>query len=86
MPTAEVLPAARAYAAELARNCSPLAMATIAAQVLDDADGTFDEALARSSALLDRFVGAPDLREGVASFVEKRAPNFAPLGRPLGSG
>jgi enoyl-CoA hydratase/carnithine racemase len=55
-------------------------MAVIASQVLDAQDSTFDEALQASYGHVDRFVGSADLREGVASFVERRAPRFAPLG------
>ena len=80
VPRADVLPAAQAYARDLARNCSPRAMAVIARQVLDDSQSTFEEALARSYDLVDGFIGSADLREGVASYLEKRPPRFAPLG------
>lgn len=80
VPRAEVLPAAQAYARDLALHCSPRAMAVIAGQVLADQDATFDEALERSYHHADRFFGSADLREGVASFLERRPPRFAPLG------
>jgi enoyl-CoA hydratase/carnithine racemase len=80
VPRDEVLGAAQAYARDLALHCSPRAMAVIASQVLDDQDSTYDEALARSYEHVDRFIGSADLREGVASFVERRPPRFAPLG------
>jgi enoyl-CoA hydratase/carnithine racemase len=80
VPRDDVLPAAQAYARDLARNCSPRAMAVITSQVLDDADGPYEQALARSYALVDRFIGSADLREGVASYLERRQPRFAPLG------
>lgn len=79
VPRDDVLAAARAYAGDLARNCSPRAMAVIAGQVFDDQDATFEESLKRSYGLVDGFIGSPDLREGVASFREKRPPNFPPL-------
>lgn len=81
VPRDDVLAAARSYARDLARNCSPAAMATITKQVFEDLDGSFDEALARSHGNVNRFIGGPDLREGLASFVEKRPPRFAPLGQ-----
>jgi hypothetical protein len=31
---------------------------------------------------VDRFIGSADLREGVASFVERRPPRFPPLAPP----
>jgi enoyl-CoA hydratase/carnithine racemase len=82
VPRDEVLGAAQAYARDLALHCSPRAMAVIARQVLDAQDSTFDEALQTSYRHVDRFVGSADLREGVASFVERRPPRFAPLGSP----
>jgi enoyl-CoA hydratase/carnithine racemase len=80
VPRDEVLGAAQAYARDLALHCSPRAMAVIASQVLDAQDSTFDEALETSYRHVDRFIGSADLREGVASFVERRPPRFAPLG------
>jgi enoyl-CoA hydratase/carnithine racemase len=81
VPRADVLAAAQAYAGDLARNCSPRAMAVIAGQVLADQESTYDEALARAYDHVDRFIGSAELREGVASYLEKRPPRFAPLGR-----
>jgi enoyl-CoA hydratase/carnithine racemase len=52
----------------------------IAEQVLDALDTSFDDALARSYTLVDEVIGSPDLREGVASFLERRPPRFSPLG------
>ena len=71
---------AQAYARDLAVNCAPQAMAVIAEQVLDALDSSFDDALARSYTLVDEVIGSPDLREGVASFLERRPPRFSPLG------
>ena len=80
VPRDDVLAAAQDYARDLARNCSPAAMAVIARQVFEDLDGSFAEAFARSHADVNRFIGGPDLREGLASFMEKRPPRFPPLG------
>ncbi len=82
VPRADVLAAAQAYARDIAIHCSPRAMAVIAGQVLDELDAPFDDALDRSQVQMNRFLGGPDLREGVASFMEKRPPRFAPLGQP----
>lgn len=76
---AEVLPAAREYARDLARNCSPAAMAVIRHQVLADLDASFEEAFRRSYAAMEVLNKGADFREGVDSFLEKRPPSFAPL-------
>ncbi len=87
LPAAEVLAAAQAYAADLARHCSPRAMAAILGQALADADGSFDDALARSYAHVDEFIGSADLREGVASFRQERPASLRPARTTgLGSG
>ncbi|MFG3022405.1 enoyl-CoA hydratase-related protein [Streptomyces sp. NPDC048254] len=76
---AQLLPAAQAYARDLARNCSPRAMAMIRHQVNADLDSDFGTAFDRSVSAMAEFAGQEDFREGVASFVERRAPAFAPL-------
>jgi enoyl-CoA hydratase/carnithine racemase len=75
----DLLDAARAYARDIARNCSPRAMAVVRHQVYGDLDRPFEEALARSYSAMEFFAGSPDFREGVASFVEKREPKFEGL-------
>lgn len=76
----EVLAAAQAYAADLAANCAPAALAAIKHQVYSDLEGGLEDAM-RQALLLMRVMNArPDLAEGVASFVERRAPHFGPIG------
>ena len=76
----ELLPSALAYAHDLADNVSPIAMATIKAQLWGDWERTQDEsrrfALDRVADLSDNH---PDFKEGVRSFVEKRPPDFPGL-------
>ena len=75
----EVLSAAREYARDLARNCSPAAMAAIRHQVLADLDASFEEACRRSYAVMEVLNSGADFTEGVDSFVQKRPPVFRPL-------
>jgi enoyl-CoA hydratase/carnithine racemase len=75
-----VLDEARAYAAELAANCAPSSMAAMKRQVYAALDQDVATALEEANGLMVASLGADDFREGVASFVEKRAPSFAPLG------
>jgi enoyl-CoA hydratase/carnithine racemase len=77
---AELLPAALGYAAELARTASPYAMSLIKRQLLDDQARGFVESRDSARALLATAKKAPDYREGVVSFLERRPPRFAGLG------
>ena len=74
-----LMDAARAYARDIARNCSPHAMAVIRHQVYGDLDREFTEALARSYSVMEHFAGSAGFREGVESFTQKRPPKFAGL-------
>jgi enoyl-CoA hydratase/carnithine racemase len=67
------------YARELAVNCSPVSMATIKRQVYADLERTLPNALAEADQLMLASFAQPDFVEGVASFVERREPRFAPL-------
>jgi enoyl-CoA hydratase/carnithine racemase len=75
----DLLTAAHAYARDIARNCSPRAMAVVRHQVYGDLDRDFTAALRRSYSVMEYFAGSPDFREGVASFTEKREPKFEAL-------
>ncbi|MBI5088169.1 MAG: enoyl-CoA hydratase [Actinobacteria bacterium] len=67
------------YAADLAVNCSPTSMSIIKQQVhhdqLRDIGAASEDALELMKASLRR----SDFREGVASYLERRPPHFAPL-------
>jgi enoyl-CoA hydratase/carnithine racemase len=79
LPRSELLDGALAYADEIARNCSPRAMATIKAQAWKDLDRPFEAAATEADELAVDSVTWPDLAEGAASFTERRAPEFPPL-------
>jgi enoyl-CoA hydratase/carnithine racemase len=76
----ELLDQTLAYARELAVNCSPASMATMKRQVYADLTRELPDALAEANRLMGESFTAPDLAEGVASFLERREPRFAPLG------
>jgi enoyl-CoA hydratase/carnithine racemase len=67
------------YALDLAVNCSPASMATMKRQVYADLERPLSDALTQADRLMLASFGAPDFVEGVASFVERREPSFAPL-------
>jgi enoyl-CoA hydratase/carnithine racemase len=75
----ELVPAALAYASDLAINCSPTAMAHIKRQVLADWEITAEESRLRSLVLMSEMGVHPDFVEGVASYQDKRPPAFAGL-------
>ncbi len=68
------------YARDLAVNCSPASMATIKRQVYADLERTLPDALAQADELMLASFAQPDFVEGVSSFVERREPQFAPVG------
>jgi enoyl-CoA hydratase/carnithine racemase len=79
----ELLPAARAYARDLTRYCSPTSMAMIRAQLHVDTQTDFVTAMQRAYRAMGFAAAAPDFREGIDSFVEKRQAHFAALSDDL---
>lgn len=67
-----------AYARELATYVSPASMAVMKHQVYNHPQMPIEEALADSEQLMATSLKGADFKEGVASFVQKRDPNFAP--------
>ncbi|GAC1395503.1 MAG: enoyl-CoA hydratase-related protein [Mycobacterium sp.] len=67
------------YARDMVANCSPLALGIIKRQVYEAEEGSHE--MARTLAIrywYDTVRDHPDFKEGMASFLEKRAPHFAP--------
>lgn len=81
VPKEEVLDAAVAYAADLAANCSPTSMAVMKEQLYNHPQLDVAAALSESNKLMRESLGREDFKEGVKSYVEKRPPLFAPLGK-----
>jgi enoyl-CoA hydratase/carnithine racemase len=77
IPPEELLDEVLAYAREMAASCSPRALAGIKRQLHADAAGSYRASLAVSRELIAG-TDPDDVREGIASFVERRPPHFAP--------
>ncbi len=75
-PAASLAEAVRAYARELAEMVSPRSMRVMKRQLWDAQFQTLAEATAVANEEMRRSFGAEDFKEGVAHFVEKRAPRF----------
>ena len=67
------------YARMLASECSPASMAMMKGQVYRDFERTLAESLEQANELMAQSFSGPDFTEGVRSFTERRAPEFAPL-------
>ena len=65
------------YSERFARAVSPTAVTTAKRQLWGDLmDGDVGGAVDRARALLDRLMGGPEYREGVAALRERRQPSF----------
>lgn len=76
----ELMAQTLAYARDLAVNCSPASMAAMKQQVYQHPQMAVADALAESNSMMVSSLRRSDFKEGVASFLEKRPPSFAPLG------
>jgi enoyl-CoA hydratase/carnithine racemase len=68
-----------AYARDLAVNCSPASLAIMKSQIYAALEEDLDTALDKANGLMLESFARDDFREGVASFVERREPDFPPL-------
>ena len=77
LPAAEVLPAAQERAADIARNTAPISVA-ISKRLLWESFGASVPELRKREDRLFAWAGSqPDAKEGVMSFLEKRAPSWS---------
>jgi enoyl-CoA hydratase/carnithine racemase len=75
----QLLEAATAFARDLAANCPPGSMAVIKRQVYRHAATDLETSVTESIKLMEESLQTEDFKEGVASYVEQRAPRFRPL-------
>ena len=80
LPDAELMPFVRDYAREMAANCSPRSIAVMKREVYQHMMESLEHAQRDSVRLMFESFKAPDFKEGVESFLEKRAPQFDRLG------
>lgn len=71
-----LLPAVQAYAKDLAKNVSPRSMAVMKRQVYSAQFQSLNEAVAVGNDEMIKSFESEDFKEGVAHFIEKRAPKF----------
>jgi len=76
VPGDELLPTTRGYIEDLARNSSPASIMIMKRQVYLHLMKPLHEAMEETNRLMAESLTGDDFREGVASFVEKRAPAF----------
>jgi enoyl-CoA hydratase/carnithine racemase len=76
LPQAELLAGVRAYARELAELVSPRSMGVIKRQLWEAQFQTLSQATAAANEEMLKSFGSADFKEGVAHFLEKRAPRF----------
>ena len=79
VPDAELLDAARGYLKAMVDSVSPRSVAVMKRQIWDGMFQTMSEATAIANYEMEQSFAAPDFKEGVAHFLEKRAPKFNPL-------
>jgi enoyl-CoA hydratase/carnithine racemase len=76
VPHDELIAFTRAYADDLAANCSPSSMATMKRQVYQHLTERLGPAERESIQLMFGTFKHPDFKEGVDSFLQKRPPSF----------
>ena len=76
LPQAGLMAGVRAYAADLAKSVSPRSMAVMKRQLWEAQFESLGEAIEVGNEEMKESFKSDDFREGVAHFVEKRAPAF----------
>ena len=75
-PHDELVDGAKAYISDLAANCSPTSLMIMKQQVYRHLNMELGEAMKESNKWMAASLQRHDFKEGVRSFMEKRAPEF----------
>ncbi|HKA15979.1 MAG TPA: enoyl-CoA hydratase [Myxococcota bacterium] len=81
VPHDELMPTVSKYVAELAAACSPTSLQIMKRQVYQQLTRELGPSEKEAIALMVESFARPDMKEGVASFLEKRSPRFARISR-----
>ena len=76
IPQDELLNETKAYIQNLADNCSPTSLMMMKQQVYRHMNAPLGEAMKESNKWMAESLKREDFKEGVASYLEKRAPDF----------
>lgn len=77
VPPADLMEHTLVYASRLALEVSPASLRENKRQLYADLHDDVGTSVARSVALINQMMGAPDFAEGVAAWSERRPPRFA---------
>jgi enoyl-CoA hydratase/carnithine racemase len=75
----QLLASAVAYVDELAAKAAPKSLMTMKQQVYRHMNMSLGDAMRETNRLMDASTAHDDFKEGVASFMEKRPPNFSSI-------
>jgi enoyl-CoA hydratase/carnithine racemase len=81
VPSAALLDQAISFATQLAEASSPFSVAKIKGQIREDLERDFLASYSDSEVLMEESLQLSDVKEGVASFKERRLPQFEPWPR-----
>lgn len=81
VPADDLMSTVMDYAREMADNVASTSMAVIKRQVWSHLEQTMADSLTETNSLMASSLRRADFKEGVASFVDKRPPEFAPVTR-----
>jgi len=76
----DLLVEAQQYVTRLSKISAPQAIAATKRMVYDHLGTSYELALHDADRMQTKFVAAPDAKEGAAAFMERRSPQFAPVG------
>ena len=77
LPPDELMAFTRRYALDLAQSCSPRSLRVIKQQIAALPLQTMAQSFAEADRLMIESLASAEFKEGVAHFVEKRAPRFS---------
>jgi enoyl-CoA hydratase/carnithine racemase len=76
VPDGELMGKARELAAEIAENCSPVAVAEIKREIYEHMETDLPTAIRDAMATFDALYKTEDFKEGIRAMMQKRAPKF----------